>query len=231
MNQHLQLAASLFVLMSCGAAFAQDNAGNSPMTRDISNPDQFSVVHGDLKNGNADVVAKFPANSITPHHWHTTAERMVLLSGELHLTYDGHETLILKPGSYAYGPAKLAHTAACTKDAPCVLFIATELPFDEVPDLAHMDADRDARVSLAEFQDGLFGWDAMDLDHDQVVSRDEPRPGGGAKSFTRAEDRARMATPLAQMFGAQDSDGDGYLDAKELAAPPSPEPASASKDG
>lgn len=230
MNRHLQLAASLFALMSCGAAFAQDNADNSPMTGDISNPDKvfMSVVHGDLKKGNADMVINFPANSISPHHWHTTAERMVLLSGELHLTYDGHGTMILKPGSYAYGPAKLAHTTACTKDAPCILFIATELPFDEVPDLAHMDADRDARVSLAEFQDGLFDFDAMDRNHDQVVGADEPRPGGGVRSFTRAEFRALMGPGLAKMFGAQDRDGDGYLDAEELAAPPRQEPASAS---
>src|SRR3546814_13094691 len=85
------------------------------MTRDINDPNQFSVVHGDLEKGNADVVIKFPANSISPHHWHTTAERMVLLSGELHLTYVGHETMILNPGSYAYGPAKPAHTALCTR--------------------------------------------------------------------------------------------------------------------
>src|SRR3546814_10365531 len=70
-------------------------------------------------------------------------------------------------------PAKLAHTAVCTKDAACVLFIATELPFDEVTDLAHMDADRDARVSLAEFQDRFYDFDAMDRNHDQVLSRDE----------------------------------------------------------
>ena len=29
MNRHRQLAASLFTLMSCGAAFAADNAGNT----------------------------------------------------------------------------------------------------------------------------------------------------------------------------------------------------------
>src|SRR3546814_19343628 len=84
--------------------------------------------------------------------------------------------MILKPGSYAYGPAKLAHTAVCTKDAACVLFIAAELPFDEVTDLAHMDADRDARVSLAEFQDRFYDFDAMDRHHDQVLSRHEPGP-------------------------------------------------------
>lgn len=226
MNRHLHLAASLFALMTGGAAFAQVHAENSPMTRDINNPDQFSVVHGDLEKGNADMVIKFPAGSISQHHWHTTAERMVLLSGELHLTYDGHETMVLKPGSYAYGPAKLAHTAACTTDAACVLFIATELPFDQVTDLAHMDADHDGRVSLGEFQDRFYDFEAMDRDHDQALSPDE-LPGWGAKSIPRAEFRAK----LARGFKTWDHDGDGYLDAKELAEPPHQEPDSTSTGG
>ncbi len=38
---------------------------------------------------------------------------MVLVSGELHVTYEGQPTTVLKPGMYAYGPAKLAHKAVC----------------------------------------------------------------------------------------------------------------------
>jgi quercetin dioxygenase-like cupin family protein len=213
MNRNLHLAASLFAFASCGAAFAQAHAENAPMTRDIGNPDKvfMSAVHGDLKHGNADVVVKFPAGFISPQHWHATAERMVLLSGEMHLTYDGHETMTLKPGSYAYGPAKLAHTTVCTKDGPCVLFIATELPFDEV---LNMYTGRDDRVSLAEFQDGYYDFDAIDRDDDQVLSPDEL--GWGPKPFTRAEFRAKLAIG----FKAQDRNGDGYLDARELATPP-----------
>src|SRR3546814_6375100 len=108
-------------------------------------------------------------------------------------------------------PAKLAHTAVCTKDAACVLFIATELPFDEVTDLAHMDADRDARVSLAEFQDRFYDFDAMDRNHDQVLSRDEPGPNGAPKPITRPAFRAQ----LAKMLQAWDHNGDGYLDTSE----------------
>ena len=221
MNLHLLLAASLSVLMGCGAAFAQDGAGNSPMTRDIGNPDEpMFVVHGDLKAGNADIVITLPAGSFSPHHWHTTAERMVLLSGEMYLTYDGHETMTLKPGSYAYGPAKLPHTTICAKGDPCVLFIATEQPFDNVP---NMFADRGGRVSLAEFQDGFYDFDAIDRDHDQVLSPDE-LPGREPEPLTRAEFRAMMA----RTFKAFDRDGDGYVDAGELAAPLPGKPASES---
>ena len=94
---------------------------------------QIAVLHGDPTKTNADIFFKLPANSTVPRHWHTSAERMVLVSGELHVTYDGHKAVILKSGSYAYGPAKLPHKAECKKAGPCVLFIAFESPIDAVP--------------------------------------------------------------------------------------------------
>ena len=57
---------------------------------------------------------------------------MVLVSGELHVTYDGQDTVMLSPGTYAYGPAKLSHKAFCASEVPCVLAIAFESPVDAV---------------------------------------------------------------------------------------------------
>lgn len=93
---------------------------------------EIAVLHGDPAKNNADVFFKLPANSVVPRHWHTSAERMVLVSGELHVTYDGHKPVVLKPGTYAYGPAKLPHKAECKKAGACVLFIAFESPVDAV---------------------------------------------------------------------------------------------------
>ena len=94
---------------------------------------EIAILHGDPAKNNADIFFKLPANATVPRHWHTSAERMVLVSGELHVTYDGHETAVLKPGTYAYGPAKLPHRAECRNAGPCVLFIAFESPVDAVP--------------------------------------------------------------------------------------------------
>ena len=93
---------------------------------------EIAVLHGDPAQANADVFFKVPANFTIPDHWHTSAERMVLVSGELHVTYEGQPTAVLKPGMYAYGPARLAHRAVCESTAPCVLFIAFEAPVDAV---------------------------------------------------------------------------------------------------
>jgi Ca2+-binding EF-hand superfamily protein len=82
--------------------------------------------------------------------------------------------------------------------------------------LARMDSDGDGRVSLAEYQAWMgYGFDAMDRDHDGVLSPVE-LPGGRGAALTREAHRAR----LAAAFARQDRDRDGYLDARELAAPP-----------
>jgi hypothetical protein len=93
----------------------------------------IAVLHGDPTQHNFDVFLKVPAQSSLPLHWHTSAERMVLVAGELHVTYDGQKKTILKSGSYAYGPAKHRHEGFCASTVPCVLFIAFESPLDAVP--------------------------------------------------------------------------------------------------
>ena len=93
----------------------------------------LAVLHGDPAKANADVFLKLPANAAVPDHWHTSAERMVLVAGELHVNYKGQAKLELKPGMYAYAPAKLPHSASCVSSAPCVLFIALESALDAVP--------------------------------------------------------------------------------------------------
>lgn len=93
----------------------------------------IAVLHGDPANANLDVFFKVPARSNIPLHTHTSAERMVLVAGELHVTYDGQDTAVLKPGTYAYGPAQKPHEGFCASAVPCVLFIAFEAPLDAVP--------------------------------------------------------------------------------------------------
>ncbi|HEY8156589.1 MAG TPA: cupin domain-containing protein [Myxococcota bacterium] len=94
---------------------------------------QIAALHGEPAQPNADVFFRVPARYDLPAHWHTSPERMVLVSGELHVTYDGQEPVILRPGMYAYGPAKAVHRGRCESEEPCVLFIAFEGPVDATP--------------------------------------------------------------------------------------------------
>ncbi len=82
--------------------------------------------------------------------------------------------------------------------------------------LARMDGDGDGRVSLIEYQTWMsYAFEGMDRNRDGVLSLDE-LPGGRGKPVTR---EAHLAQ-LADRFKRQDADGNGFLSAKELAAPP-----------
>ena len=82
--------------------------------------------------------------------------------------------------------------------------------------LSKMDTDGDGRVSLAEYKDWMsYAFDAMDRNHDGVLMPDE-QPGGRGKPVNRGGHRAR----LAERFAKQDLNHDGFLSARELAAPP-----------
>lgn len=82
--------------------------------------------------------------------------------------------------------------------------------------LARMDTDGDGRVSLAEYQAWMsYAFEGMDRNRDGVLSVDE-LPGRRGKPITR---EAHLAQ-LADRFKRQDADGNGFLTAKELAAPP-----------
>lgn len=93
---------------------------------------QIAVLHGDPTKPNVDIFFKVPGNYDLPAHWHTSPERMTLLSGALNIRYRGQPTTELKTGMYAYGPAKAVHEGRCVSDEPCVLFIAFEDPLDAV---------------------------------------------------------------------------------------------------
>jgi quercetin dioxygenase-like cupin family protein len=94
---------------------------------------KLTVLHGTPDQPGADVFLRVPAGYTIPAHSHTSAERMVLVSGQLDVTYAGHPKVALKRGDYAYGPAKLPHTAYCNGPEACTLFIAFNTAVDALP--------------------------------------------------------------------------------------------------
>jgi quercetin dioxygenase-like cupin family protein len=138
------LVSMLVTCCAMPAVAADPAAADSPVAKTADNADlqwgscppfigegcQIAVLHGDPSKPNADIFFKVPGGFTIPEHWHTSAERMVLVSGELKVTYKGQAPVTLKTGSYAYGPARMPHEATCAKGADCVLFIAFESPVD-----------------------------------------------------------------------------------------------------
>lgn len=81
----------------------------------------------------SDVLYRIPANMPLPAHWHTSPERMILISGEFHIDYEGHPPLVMRAGSYAWGPPEVPHSARCADRGTCLLFVAFVDPPDGFP--------------------------------------------------------------------------------------------------
>ena len=94
---------------------------------------RIAVLHGDPAKPGADVLFMLPAGAKAPPHAHTSAERMVLVSGRMQVAYAGQEPVVMTAGTYAYGPPLREHHASCVSDGDCVLFIAFEGPVDAFP--------------------------------------------------------------------------------------------------
>lgn len=95
------LRCSLFLSLSMSSAFAQESVPEQALTQTANDAQLkwgpcppflpkgcgIAVLHGDPAKDNLDVFLKVPAKSTIPLHWHTSAERMVLVAGKLHVTY------------------------------------------------------------------------------------------------------------------------------------------------
>ncbi|TRO92702.1 cupin domain-containing protein [Glycocaulis profundi] len=92
----------------------------------------LAVLQGDPGQRNADVFFRLPGGATAIRHWHSSAERMVLVSGQMSIDTDGQDAVTLHTGDYAYMPARLPHSAECVSEEACVLFIAFEDPVDAV---------------------------------------------------------------------------------------------------
>ncbi len=96
---------------------------------------ELAIVQGlDPAGLNADAFFKMQPGTTVPEHWHTSAERMILLSGVMEVDYQGQDPVRVHPGTYAYGPAQLPHETHCLEEGgeACVLFIAFEEPVDAI---------------------------------------------------------------------------------------------------
>ncbi|OWQ95965.1 cupin [Sphingopyxis bauzanensis] len=143
MNIYLAMASLAVLSAPTPAALAQPTV-DSPLAMRAGDPElqwgscppifegdcAIAVLHGNPSKPNSDVFLRIGGGTSLPAHYHTSAERMILVSGRLLVDYQGSSPSILEPGSYAYGPPGSVHTAACLGTKACTLFIAFQGPVD-----------------------------------------------------------------------------------------------------
>lgn len=148
LNYSVKMAVFSIAILLCMSAFANEHGDKEALVYSTDAeelkwgpcPDIFpetcriAVLHGDPAEKNTDIFFKIPPGTELVKHKHTSAERMVLVSGKMQVHYDGHDKEVLTAGVYGFGPPELPHEAKCLEgDDPCILFIAFNKPIDVFP--------------------------------------------------------------------------------------------------
>jgi anti-sigma factor ChrR (cupin superfamily) len=95
---------------------------------------KIADVWGDHTKGGYGAFTKFPAGFSAPLHYHSHADKIVVISGTFIQTPEGKPEVRLGPGSYVMQPGKsYRHATACDKGSDCLFFIESTGAFDIIP--------------------------------------------------------------------------------------------------
>jgi anti-sigma factor ChrR (cupin superfamily) len=86
---------------------------------------------GDHAKGAFGALVKLPAGFVAPLHTHTSAMKVIFLSGTYIQTPEGKPEVRLGPGSYMMQPGgNYRHITSCDKASECVFFLESNGKFD-----------------------------------------------------------------------------------------------------
>lgn len=87
-----------------------------------------SVQSGDPRNGPSVILGKMATGCSIPWHWHTSTERLMLVSGVARVEAKDGKPRTLRAGGFALMPSRHIHQFRCT--ASCVLYVYSDAAFD-----------------------------------------------------------------------------------------------------
>jgi mannose-6-phosphate isomerase-like protein (cupin superfamily) len=95
----------------------------------------FSIapLWGDPNKGAYGALKRVAGGTALGWHTHTSAQKVVAISGTIEFTLDGGKMQELTAGSYVYLPAKAKHHTVCRAGADCVFFEEQPGKTDVIP--------------------------------------------------------------------------------------------------
>ena len=95
---------------------------------------KIADVWGDHAKSGYGAFLRFPPGFLSPLHTHTSAIKIVVISGTYIQTPEGKTAMRMGPGSYVFQPGgSYKHVSACDKASECLLFIESAGKFDLKP--------------------------------------------------------------------------------------------------
>ena len=137
MTRALLLAAALCCLASAVARAGSAMTGHvtpfesAPFETDPDVPCLSSALEtGDLQTGPSTLILKAPPGCVVPWHSHTAEEQLIVVRGTVLAEMTGHPLTKLDPGGFAVMGSHMAHQFTCKGNAPCVMFVTFDGPYD-----------------------------------------------------------------------------------------------------
>jgi|SRR5215831_1076226 len=122
----------LLILGSLAAAIGQSaskalvtNLDTARWAHEKSDPagSESVLLREDPNNGGMEILVRFPSGHVIAPHSHESNERIIVLEGQLVLRQDSGDTL-LKPGGFAFLPAREVQRLSCSSNTRCTLYIS-----------------------------------------------------------------------------------------------------------
>jgi len=89
-----------------------------------------AVESGDPDKGPSTIVLKSPANCLVPWHYHTAAEQLIVVQGNVKTEMEGMTAHTLAPGGFANMPSKAKHQFSCLSKDGCLMFVSFDRAYD-----------------------------------------------------------------------------------------------------
>ncbi len=133
-------AISLGLLLVIAAASAASDSPREAIIHPLQNANFASasdlpclstaVEAGNPSTGPSAVLVKMEKGCMASWHFHTAAEELIVIKGELKVEMASMPQAILGPGGYAQVPSNERHQYACSAKGECLWFVRIDRAFD-----------------------------------------------------------------------------------------------------
>jgi len=133
-------AIALAGMMLCVAASASSDSAREAIIHPLQNANFISasdpaclstaVEAGNPATGPSAVLVKMEKGCMDSWHFHTAAEELIVIKGELKVEMFSTPATILGPGGYAQIPSNEKHQFTCSAKSECLTFVRIDRAYD-----------------------------------------------------------------------------------------------------
>lgn len=90
----------------------------------------FLPLRGDAKREASAAIFRLEAGVRFPKHWHTSAEHILVMQGELDMNLENGARYRVGPRAFLYNPGGMIHWGQCAAGEACVYYVYDDQPYD-----------------------------------------------------------------------------------------------------